>query len=246
MDVDTTTPKNKTPCFIVFCPVFFTGLWFPRTLFKTRDLELPFFEGSLPSCWPHSAGYTRTSVHPYFLRPTFFAIRHLAKKLGDLQNGSAERGFPDLFWKQIGRNQSKSEQIGTNPENKEHKSEEIGVTPFCRPQTGGLEENGKCQDHGWHRAPDSPPHLENWDESPGWSPSSCSCKTRWASHSGCVWSPCHEAKSESPKCGSGHNWDLGAQGGSAKALARNNAPGGSTARATCAWWRHALLSSEML
>ena len=38
----------------------------PEKLFKTRDLELPFFEGSLPSCSPHSAGYTRTFVHPYF------------------------------------------------------------------------------------------------------------------------------------------------------------------------------------
>ena len=37
-----------------------------QKLFKTRDLELPIFEGSLPSCSPHSAGYTRTSVHPYF------------------------------------------------------------------------------------------------------------------------------------------------------------------------------------
>ena len=35
-------------------------------LLKTRDLELPIFEGSVPSCSPHSAGYTRTSVHPYF------------------------------------------------------------------------------------------------------------------------------------------------------------------------------------
>ena len=35
--------------------------------FKTRDLELPFvFEGSLPSCSPHSAGYTRSFLHPYF------------------------------------------------------------------------------------------------------------------------------------------------------------------------------------
>ena len=38
----------------------------PEKLFKTRDLELPFFEGSLPSCSPHSAGYTRTFLHPYF------------------------------------------------------------------------------------------------------------------------------------------------------------------------------------
>ena len=37
-----------------------------KKLFKTRDLELPIFEGSVPSCSPHSAGYTRTSVHPYF------------------------------------------------------------------------------------------------------------------------------------------------------------------------------------
>ena len=36
----------------------------PEKLFKTRDLELPIFEGSVPSCSPHSAGYTRTSVHP--------------------------------------------------------------------------------------------------------------------------------------------------------------------------------------
>ena len=32
----------------------------PEKLFKTRDLELPIFEGSVPSCSPHSAGYTRT------------------------------------------------------------------------------------------------------------------------------------------------------------------------------------------
>ena len=38
----------------------------PEKLLKTRDLELPFFEGSLPSCSPHSAGYTRTFLHPYF------------------------------------------------------------------------------------------------------------------------------------------------------------------------------------
>ena len=38
----------------------------PEKLFKTRDSELQNFEGSLPSFSPHSAGYTRTSVHPYF------------------------------------------------------------------------------------------------------------------------------------------------------------------------------------
>ena len=40
-----------------------------------------------------------------------------------------ERGFPDWFWKQIGTNRKKTEQIGTNrgiPENKERKSEQIG------------------------------------------------------------------------------------------------------------------------
>ena len=37
-----------------------------KKLFKTRDLELPFFEGSLPSCSPHSVGYTCTSLHPCF------------------------------------------------------------------------------------------------------------------------------------------------------------------------------------
>ena len=41
-------------------------------------------------------------------------------------------------------------------------------------------------------------------------------------------------------------WDLGAQGGSTNAPARNNAPGGSTAHATRAWRKHALLSSETL
>ena len=52
--------------------------------------------------------------------------------------------------------------------------------------------------------------------------------------------------SETPKCGSGRMWELGAQGGSAKAPERNNAPGGSTARATRAWRKHALQSSETL
>ena len=37
-----------------------------QKLFKTSELELPIFQGSLPSCSPHSAGCTRTSVHPYF------------------------------------------------------------------------------------------------------------------------------------------------------------------------------------
>ena len=33
----------------------------PKKLFKTRDSELPFSEGSLSSCWRHSVGCT-----PYF------------------------------------------------------------------------------------------------------------------------------------------------------------------------------------
>ena len=49
----------------------------PDTLFKTRDLELPNFEGSVPSCSPHSAGYTRTSVHPYFPVANFLVAEPL-------------------------------------------------------------------------------------------------------------------------------------------------------------------------
>ena len=52
----------------------------------------------------------------------------------------------------------------------------------------------------------------------------------------CSWLVgCQSQMSRTPKCGSGRMWDLGAQGGSAKAPARNNAPGGSAARATRAW-----------
>ena len=38
----------------------------PGKTLENKGLELPIFEGSLPSCSPHFAGYTRTSVHPYF------------------------------------------------------------------------------------------------------------------------------------------------------------------------------------
>ena len=34
--------------------------------FKTRDLQLPFFEGCLPDYWLHFAAYTCTLLHPYF------------------------------------------------------------------------------------------------------------------------------------------------------------------------------------
>ena len=58
----------------------------------------------------------------------------LARRLGLAL--SEALGCPES---QIGTNRKKSEQIGTNrgiPENKERKSEQIGVTPFCRPQLG--------------------------------------------------------------------------------------------------------------
>ena len=51
---------------------------------------------------------------------------------------------------------------------------------------------------------------------------------------------------KAPNVGAGTTGIWGAQGGSAKALARNNAPGASTARATRAWRKHALLNSETL
>ena len=61
----------------------------PEKLLKTRDLELPFFEGSLPSCSPHSAGYTHTFVHPYF--PVANKILALTKlrggELGEFLSG---------------------------------------------------------------------------------------------------------------------------------------------------------------
>ena len=38
----------------------------PRKTLQKSDLALPFFEGSLPSYSLHSAGYTRTFLHPYF------------------------------------------------------------------------------------------------------------------------------------------------------------------------------------
>ena len=49
-----------------------------------------------------------------------------------------------------------------------------------------------------------------------------------------------------PKCGSRRKSDLGAQGGSTKGSARNNARGGSMPYAKRAWRTHALLSSETL
>ena len=55
-----------------------------------------------------------------------------------------------------------------------------------------------------------------------------------------------QCESESPKVGAGACGIWGGQGGSANAPERNKAPGGSTARATRAWRKHALLSSETM
>ena len=38
----------------------------PGKFYNKRDVELPFFEGSLPSCWLHSMPNTRTFLHLYF------------------------------------------------------------------------------------------------------------------------------------------------------------------------------------
>ena len=57
-------------------------------------------------------------------------------------DGRVKSGLPDLFSSVLKTNRNTSEQIGTNrgiPENKQRKSEQIGLNPFCRPQTGGSE-----------------------------------------------------------------------------------------------------------
>ena len=88
----------------------------PEELFKTRDLELPIFEGSLPSCSPHFSGYTRTFLLPYFpvanntvepprmIRGRIFSemIRVLTQK-SELQAKSRSYSFwieffPFIFW----------------------------------------------------------------------------------------------------------------------------------------------------
>ena len=82
----------------------------PINLFKTRDSELPLFEGSHPSCSPHSAGYTRTSVHPYFPMakspyPNRGRIaRHNATKVGHTPSTAGTSGrnsgkIPERPWK---------------------------------------------------------------------------------------------------------------------------------------------------
>ena len=38
----------------------------PEKLLQNKGFGAPIFEGSLPRSSPHSAGYARTSVHPYF------------------------------------------------------------------------------------------------------------------------------------------------------------------------------------
>ena len=65
--------------------------------FKTRDLELPFFEGPLQSCSPHSAGYTRAFLHPYFPVAKKMVRRHFFTELAFTtricRHGHAENGY---------------------------------------------------------------------------------------------------------------------------------------------------------
>ena len=71
--------------------------------------------------------------------PTIRAVRGTAAIRGNLQKGSAERGFPDLFWFVLKTNRNKSEENGTNrgiPENKERKSEQIGRKRGNRNKSG--------------------------------------------------------------------------------------------------------------
>ena len=70
-------------------------------------------------------------------RSIYFTCCH---RVGDLQKGSAERGFPDLFWFLLKTNRNKSEENGTN----RNKSEEIGVFPKTRSANRNKsEENGE-------------------------------------------------------------------------------------------------------
>ena len=63
-------------------------------------------------------------------------------KLGHLQKGSAERGFPDLTWsenkaEQIGRKMSKSEQIGAFPESPQTRVAKAADLPPTQPHCLG-------------------------------------------------------------------------------------------------------------
>ena len=73
----------------------------PRTTLQNKGSGVPnCFEGSLPSCWPHSAGYTRTSLHPYFpqavldrVTPRGFAALNVRKgTFNALNKGSGALG----------------------------------------------------------------------------------------------------------------------------------------------------------
>ena len=68
----------------------------PEKLFKTRDLELPFFEGFLPSCSPHSAGYARTFLHPYFPVAKKNCLKS-AKKDSKKRSETCPKSFQPLF-----------------------------------------------------------------------------------------------------------------------------------------------------
>ena len=107
---------------------------------------------------------------PWFLKGMVF--KNGNRFQGVLYSGICKRGrqkgvsliCSDLFCKQIGTNRKKTEQIRTHrgiPENEErkseqigrnganrNKSEQIGVTPFCRPQIGGSDLSRFIEDCG--------------------------------------------------------------------------------------------------
>ena len=81
----------------------------PENLFKTRDLELQIFEGSLPSCSPHSAGYTRTSVgseksaRSFSDRSFFVDVRVACLCQSACFFSQDLEGLTEIFWPDIRR-----------------------------------------------------------------------------------------------------------------------------------------------
>ena len=76
----------------------------PEKFFKTRDLEFPIFEGSVPRCSPHSTGYTCTSVHPYFpvanktyVQRNLFPCAHKKHQWGQNYSAGVGAWFPARF-----------------------------------------------------------------------------------------------------------------------------------------------------
>ena len=70
----------------------------PENPFKKRDLELPSFQGSLPSCSPHSVGYTRTSLHLYFPVANFCLPCWLSLSPKFFVRFGRNRCFLCIFW----------------------------------------------------------------------------------------------------------------------------------------------------